>query len=77
MNIYIKQFEDYVAEKKKLGMTSFHISWNNTEQNIDDILNGKSPVPEGTTYESFCEEFMRAVNASDMSDETVLGKYSI
>lgn len=71
----IEQFENYVKEQKKQGLQDMHIFWNpDLQPTIEDILSNK--VPRTVTYESFCEEFMRMINAPDQHDEEVLGSYS-
>lgn len=70
----IEQFENYIKEQKKLGLQSIHIFWNPELQNsIEDFITNK--VPKTVTYEKFCEEFVRMINAPDLEDKEVLGDW--
>lgn len=70
----IEQFENYIKEQKKKGLKDIHIFWNpELQPTLKDFITNR--VPKTVTYESFCEEFMRMVNAPDMEDVEVLGKY--
>ena len=60
---YRKQLENWIEQEQKKGL-----------KDIDVFIN---PDVKSFNEEDFCEEFLRMVNASDVPDPEVLGKYSL
>lgn len=61
---YVCQFENWLKEQKAKGLQYVNVYYGNTF-NASNV-----------NYESFCEEFMRMVNAPTVPDQEVLGKRS-
>jgi hypothetical protein len=63
--IYTEQFEEYLKKAKEDGLQYINLYYadGNNKNNVK--------------YEDFCEEFINMKNSPTLSDEEVLGKYSI
>ena len=59
---YTLQFEKYLKKAKKDGLQYINIYY------------GDGKNKDNTTYEDFCEEFIKMKNAPTVSDPEVLGK---
>ena len=68
----VQKFERYIRLQKKNGLKSFSVCLITVKDiSIDADGNVNIPSSSGMTYEDFCEEFIRMLNAPDVLDSEI------